>query len=68
MLKKSKSFPYIGDISNIVKSSKSFYDFNLLRLKGDQTFLSYGTFLMQNPNSTKHKRRKMITYHYKKLF
>ena len=48
-----------------MKKSITFNDFSKLILKGSQNFLSYGEFLSKNPNSTKYKRRKMITYFYK---
>lgn len=45
--------------------SFTFNDFSILILKGTQDLLSYGEFLYKNPNSTKNKRMKMITYFYK---
>lgn len=45
--------------------SFTFNDFSILILKGTQDLLSYGEFVSKNPNSTKNKRMKMITYFYK---
>ena len=49
--------------------SKSFSDFNILKLKGQQQLLTFGEY-SQKKYGTKNrlKRRKVITYFYKNIF
>ena len=46
--------------------AKSFHDFNKLCLKGKQKILSFGEYCSKI-NTTKDKRRKVITYNYNNL-
>ena len=48
-----------------MKKSITFNDFNKLLLKGLQSFISYGDYVVSNPKSTRQKRKLVIKYFYK---
>ena len=49
--------------------AKSFHDFNILKLKGQQHILSFGEYsLKKYGTDNRLKRRKVISYFYKNLF
>lgn len=52
----------------MITKAKTFHDFNKLILKGEQILLTFGEYCMKNiGNSNPAKRRKVITYFYKKI-
>lgn len=49
--------------------SKSFSDFNILKLKGQQQLLTFGEYSQKKYGTNNRlKRRKVITYFYKNIF
>ena len=57
----------LSSLNNYIKEPKkvnSFNDFEKLILNGSVNFLSYGTYLMKNPNTTKVQRQIAIKNHY----
>lgn len=57
MIHKSTSFPNnLYKLTNSVKKSSSFHDFNTLRMRGHIKYSSYGMFLFKHPNATRSER------------
>lgn len=58
----------LSNLNNCIKEPKkvnSFNNFENLILNGSVSFLSYGTYLMKNQNTTKIQRQTAIKNHYR---
>lgn len=65
MIHKSTSFPNnLYKITNSVKKSTSFHDFNALYMHGNIKYRSYGMFLFKHPNASRSERRYAIQQFY----
>jgi len=51
-----------------MNKSYTFNDFSILLLKGQQSFLTYTDFVINNFGSSRVKRRKMLSYYYNNRF
>lgn len=66
MISKSKSLPCnLEYFSDMVPQIQSFYNFDQLKLKGQQKLLTFGQY--SHKKGTKENRQKIIYYFYSKL-
>ena len=63
-MNKCKSMSSLDNYIKEPKKVNSFNDFENLILNGSVNFLSYGTYLARNPNTTRIQRQRAIKNHY----